>query len=174
MLIRSGFNVEVGRILNPTAVFCNDRNAYYQHSSEADGGNETGLLRWCEYVLSGLRDEIEKIDRLLDYTYLKTEILIPALRDALDQKYISLTDHKVLTKIINTPTQQIQASDIVDIFPGKVSAEISRQLRFLRDKRLIQPDEDAKRKYTIRFDNNLLLRSMMKMLDKKGFLPIRD
>jgi hypothetical protein len=47
----------------------------------ADHGIKEGLLSWCEYVLKGLRDEIEKIDRLLDYDYLKKEILIPTFTD---------------------------------------------------------------------------------------------
>ncbi|MEZ0608202.1 Fic family protein [Fibrella sp. WM1] len=174
MLVRSGFNVEVGRILNPTAVFCNNRNAYYHFLSEADTGQVEGLLRWCDYVLRGLRDEIEKIDRLLDYSYLKAEILVPALKDALEMKYITQADYRILTKIVNSPNQQIQAADVAEFFPGKQAAELSRQLRYLREKKLIQSDEIAKRKYTIRFDNNYLLRSVMKMLGSKGFLPVRD
>lgn len=174
MLVRSGFNVEVGPILNPTAVFCNDRNAYYQFLADADTGQEADLLRWCDYVLRGLRDEIQKIDRLLDFNYLKSEVLLPALKDALDQKYITLTDYKILTKIINAPHQQIQAADVAEFFPGKQAAELSRQLRYLREKKLIQAEEASRRKYTIRFDNNYLLRSVMKTLGNKGFLPIQD
>lgn len=37
-----------------------------------------GLYEWCQYVLKGLK-EIEKIDKLLDYEYLKKEVLIPTL-----------------------------------------------------------------------------------------------
>ncbi|WP_310587665.1 Fic family protein [Fibrella rubiginis] len=174
MLVRGGFNVEKGRILNPTAVFCNDRNAYYHYLSGADEGDNAGLIQWCDYVLRGLRDEIEKIDRLLDYDYLKTEILTPALKDALDRQYVSEAEYRILVTVINAPSQLIQAGDIADLFPGKVSYDLSRQLRVLRDRQMLQPEKENGRKYTIRFDNSYLLRSVMRMLDKKGFLPVRD
>ena len=66
MLVKQGFNVDIGRILNPTAVFCSNRKNYYRYLSLADTGRDKGILSWCEYVLKGLKDEIEKIDRLLD------------------------------------------------------------------------------------------------------------
>ena len=51
MLVKLGFNVNVGRILNPTAVFCSNRDDYYQYLSKADKGSKGGILSWCEYVL---------------------------------------------------------------------------------------------------------------------------
>lgn len=37
MLIQYGFNVHMGqRLINPTAVFCNDRDAYYNVLMQAD------------------------------------------------------------------------------------------------------------------------------------------
>lgn len=38
LLVKAGFNVHVGRILNPTAVFCIDRDEYYKSLSSADSG----------------------------------------------------------------------------------------------------------------------------------------
>ena len=62
MLVKTGFNVNVGRIINPTAVFCSNRNDYYENLSKADLGTTEGILQWCEYVLKGLKEEIEKIE----------------------------------------------------------------------------------------------------------------
>jgi len=76
MLVKMGFNVNVGRILNPTAVFCSNRVEYYNYLSMADSGSRDGILSWTEYVLQGLKDEIEKIDKLTDYTYLQNTILM--------------------------------------------------------------------------------------------------
>ena len=42
---------------------------------------QKGLLSWCTYVLKGLKDEIEKIDRLLDYDFLRTKD--PGTRDSI-------------------------------------------------------------------------------------------
>ena len=174
MLVKLGFNIEVGRIINPTAIFCCNRDAYYSHLAMADGGSRDGVLRWCEYVLRGLKEEIEKVDKLLDYRYLKTEILLPAIANSVDRKYITDIEAEVLRKTVHL--QVIQASDLKDIFAGKVSSEISRQIRKLIDKKLLVPEggNNGRRKYLIRFDNSYLLRSVVAMLGEKGFLPIRE
>lgn len=172
MLVKTGFNVNVGRIINPTAVFCSNRNDYYEKLSKADLGTEEGILEWCEYVLLGLKEEIEKIDKLSDYDYLKKEILLPSITHSLERKYITDVESKILKKVIEH--QVIQASDLKDIFSGKVSAEISRQIKKLIDKKMLIPEVDGGRKYVIRFDNNFLLRGVIKTLDIKGFLPVRD
>jgi Fic family protein len=172
MLVKTGFNVNIGRILNPTAVFCSNRNEYYSFLSEADKGTHKGLLFWCEYVLKGLKEEIEKIDRLTNYDYLKKEILIPAINHSLERQYITISETKILKKVVEK--QVIQASDIKDIFKGKASAEISRQIKKLIDKKMLIPEEDGGRKYIIRFDNNYLLRGIIKALGENNFLPVND
>lgn len=172
MLIKTGFNVNVGRIINPTAVFCSNRNDYYQFLSEADKGTDEGIMAWVEYVLKGLKDEIEKIDKLSDYTFLRKEILLPAISHALERKYITDVESKILKKVIDL--QLIQAADVKEFFVGKANAEVSRQIKRLIDKKMISPEKDGTRKYILRFDNNYLLRSIIKSLGDKGFLPVRD
>ena len=51
LLVKAGFNVHVGRILNPTAIFCNDRDQYYKFLSGADADSDEGLIDWCTYVV---------------------------------------------------------------------------------------------------------------------------
>jgi Fic family protein len=172
MLVKLGFNVDVGRILNPTAVFCSNRNDYYRYLSMADTGSKEGLLAWCMYVLNGLKEEIEKIDRLLDYTVLKEDILMPAISHSIERQYITDTEAKVLRKAVEM--QVIQAADVKDIFPGKASAEISRQLRRLIEKKMLAPVKEGTRKYIIRFDNSYLLRSVIQALGEKNFLPVKE
>lgn len=172
MLVRAGFNVDRGRILNPTAVFCSERNEYYKYLASADTGSEEGILEWCKYVLSGLKEEIEKIDRLLDYGYLKQEILIPTIQFALDKKIINNVEYNILKIAIEK--QVIQADDLKHIFEGKASSEISRQIKKLIDKKMLIPEEEGKRKYLIRFDNNFLLRGIIKKLGENGFLPLKE
>jgi len=172
MLVKTGFNVNVGRIINPTAVFCSNRNDYYEKLSKGDLGTDEGILEWCEYVLRGLKEEIEKIDKLSDYNYLKKEILLPSIIYSLERKYITDIESKILKRVIEN--QVMQASDLKDIFSGKVSAEISRQIKKLIDKKMLVPEIEGGRKYIIRFDNNFLLRGVIKTLDTKGFLPLRD
>lgn len=172
MLLKAGFNVDVGRIINPTAVFCSDRREYYNYLAKADKGTDRGILAWIEYVLSGLSEEIKKIDKLIDYTFLRKEILLPALKNALERKYITDVEAKILKKVVEK--QVMQAADLKDIFKGKAESEISRQIRKLIEKKMLIPESEGKRKYIIRFDNNYLLRAIIKMLDEKGFLPVLE
>jgi len=172
MLIRSGFNVNVGRILNPTAIFCSNRYEYYEKLSKADMGTKEGILDWCEYVLSGLKAEIEKIDRLSDYEYLKNEILLPSIELSLKNRIITSIESKILKEAIEK--QVIQNSDLEKHFRNKAKSEISRQIKKLIEKKMLVTEQDALRKYVLRFDNNYLLRAVIKTLDDKGFLPIRD
>ena len=172
MLVKAGFNVNVGRIINPTAVFCSNRNDYYKYLSEADKGTDEGVKSWVEYVLTGLKDEIEKIDKLLDYSFLKSQILSPAITYSLERKYITSVEAKILKRVIDL--QVIQASDVKEFFVGKADAEVSRQIKKLIDKKMLIPEKEGTRKYILRFDNNYLLRSIVHSLGEKGFLPIRD
>ena len=130
------------RIINPTAVFCSDRNEYYNYLSLADTYTNEGLIKWCEYVLHGLKNEIEKIDRLVDYVYLRDNILLPSMSDSLSNKYITDIEYNILRAAIT-------------------------------NERLVPVSERA-RKYVISFGSNYLLRSVLKSLDKNGFLPLND
>jgi Fic family protein len=171
MLLKYGFRVQMaGRILNPTAVFCSDREKYYRYLSGADAGNEEGYLNWCEYVLSGLAREINKIDRLLDYSYLRNNILLPAIRFALEREYVTDYEFKILEMAIRKKI--IRAKDLEIIFSGKSPSEISRVIRRLKEKKMLMPSKEKARKYVIRFENNYLLRAIIEVLDKEGFLPI--
>ncbi|HLE17863.1 MAG TPA: Fic family protein [Syntrophales bacterium] len=172
MLVKQGFNVDVGRILNPTAVFCSDRKKYYNYLSSADSGQREGILSWCEYVLKGLKDEIEKIDRLLDYDYLKKEILLPAISFSLERRYVNDIEGRIMKRVVEKKV--LQASDLKDIFPGKYASDISRNISRLKEKRMLVPIRDGARKYIIRFDNNFLLRGIIKLLGEKGFIAIND
>lgn len=172
MLVKAGFNVNVGRIINPTAVFCSNRNDYYTFLSEADKGSDEGLTLWIEYVLKGLKEEIEKIDKLSDYDFLRKEILLPSINHSLERRFITDLEAKILKRVIDK--QVISASDIKDIFPGKADAEVSRQIKKLIDRKMLSTEKDGTRKYILRFDNSYLFRSIIKLLGDKGFLPVRD
>lgn len=172
LLVKQGFHVNTGRILNPTAVFCSDRKKYYDYLAEADSGENKDIELWCEYVLSGLKQEIEKIDRLTEYSFLKKEIIIPAIGHARERQIITDTEAKILRKTAELGV--MQASDIGEFFPKKAAAEVSRQIARLKKRKMLQPEKEGSRKYVIRFDNNYLLRGIIKCLGEKGFLPVKD
>lgn len=170
MLVKYGFRVHIGRIINPTAVFCSNRQKYYNYLSSADKGNNEELISWCEYVLGGLEEEINKIDKLLDYNFLAKKILSPTISLSFGKEYITMREYKILQIVVKK--QVIRAADIKKIIPGKSHAEISRFIRRLRDKKMLRREKVGSRKYLLQFANNYLLRGIMEMLEKEGFLPI--
>lgn len=162
------------RIINPTAVFCSDRDAYYSYLSKADTGTNEGLLEWAEYMLRGLCSEIEKIDRLSDYEYLKNSILLPSLQDAKERMFITPPEYIVLRNTIVKKNQMLQSSNITKDFPYASSSDRSRMIKALIDKGMLMPIHPGARKYVIAFSNNFLLRSILKTLDLNGFLPSNE
>ncbi|MCK6462463.1 MAG: Fic family protein [Candidatus Pacebacteria bacterium] len=169
MLVNYGFNVEVGRIINPTAVFCIDRNKYYDALAKADDFSKEGLLSWCEYVLSGLKREIEKIYKLADYQFLKTKILLPALDMSLNRKVINDEEYKILKVAVEK--QVFQFSDISPVFADMPRVTLSRKISALKKKEMIMPQGKSSIKYVLCFGNKYLRRDVVEMLDKNGFLP---
>src|SRR3989339_72023 len=158
-----------GRILNPTAIFCNDREKYYNMLSEADKGTREGMLIWCDYVLSGLLREINKIDKLSDKEYLIKNILMPAFDYSLERQFITKTEHDILKLIIKKDDMIISSSDLEPIFPNKIPAERSRIISRFKTKKMLLPLSQKGRKYTIGFYNSYLLRGIIEMLKKEGF-----
>ena len=172
MLVKLGFNINVGRIINPTAVFCSNRSIYYHYLSKADSGKKEDVLDWCYYVLSGLKKEIEKIDKLLDYNYIAKTILLPAIRYSKDRELLTDIEKKILDVAIKK--QVFQNSDLQDIFKGKKKSEISRWIRKMKERNLIETERKSSRKYIIKFSQNQILRGIIKSLGDNDFLPIRD
>ena len=168
MLLKKNIFFSKERIVNPTAVFCSDRQKYYDYLSMADEGTDEGLIAWAEYMLAGLRIEIEKIDKLLDYDYLLNTILMPTINDASERGYINETEYKVLKVAVQK--QIFQASDVADVL-GKNGPEVSRIIRSLKDKNMLMPVQENARKYFPLFNNSKLIRSIITKLDENGFLP---
>ncbi|NOT99162.1 MAG: Fic family protein, partial [Sideroxydans sp.] len=170
MMIKYGFNVQTGgRVLNPTAVFCNDRDAYYANLSGADGGTEQGLEAWCLYVLSGIRDELQKVDKLTRYDYLRDEILKPALAHGKSRKLINAQEEVVLAMAI--AKKEFKAADLDAVLPAMTVRQRTYLLSKLLAAQMIRPTREGARSYTIDFSNNHLLRGVIYALEQKGFIP---
>ncbi len=170
MMVKMGFKVDNGRILNPTAVFCSDRDAYYDALQMADKGTEEGILAWIEYVLSGLNDEIAKIDNLLEFDFVKSKILLPALKGLKERNIITTDELKILNKAAEN--QVFKTADLNEIFPTRNSVQLSRAVKRLRDMKFLMPVKENSRIYVLSFLKNYLMREIMICLDKEGFLPM--
>ncbi len=171
LLIKQGFQVKTGRILNPTAIFCMDRNKYYDMLSLADSGNEDKVLEWCLYVLEGLRSEIEKIDRLLDLGYTVNTVLLPMLSYAFERKHITKREHDILAAIVKGRDMSTRSANLKSAIGSESPVQKSRILKRLRDKRMLIPLKEKGRVYTIGFANNYLLRGIAHVLEQNGFVP---
>jgi len=172
LLIKYGFNVQAGgRLLNPTAVFCNDRERYYSMLALADLGTPAGLEKWCEYVLSGVLEEMKKIDRLTDFSYLQRHILLPALDFAKDRQLITPGESAILAQAIAEGT--FKAGDLAKVMPGLSAGQRTYQIRKLVEQKMLQPIHDGARQYTAGFANNYLIRGVIKALTDEGFIPDR-
>jgi Fic family protein len=173
MLVKQGFKLHTGRIINPTAVFCSDRDKYYKNLARADIGDDEGILNWCEYVLAGLKTEVDKIDRLTDYNYLLEKILKPTITFSLERKHITDIEAKILNVAIEKK-EGFKNADLNKVFPKRIPSDISRLIRSLKENRMLSALPNSKRKYTINFDNNYLLRGVLFALDNEGFLPVHE
>lgn len=166
MLMSHGF--AVNHILNPTAVFCNDRDTYYKMLALADSGTDQGILGWCDYVLKNLLEEIKKIDNLLDYDYLIPKILMPALEDALRRKNINSEEFQILK--LSVEKGEIRAADINEVLRKKYHTQVSQYIRKLKEEGLLIDAPGKQRVYTIAFTSNYLLRSVMNQLRQENFI----
>lgn len=169
LLIKYGFNVKEGKILNPTAVFCNDRDLYYENLSEADKGDDDSLLLWCEYALTGILGEVSKVNKLLDFDYLYHKILVPTINLGVERRYINKDEAKVLN--IGIKKQKFKAGELNEALNYLTSRQKTHLLSKMKEAGFIAPMTDNGRTYYVSFMNNYLMRSLMHVLEKEKFVP---
>lgn len=174
LLLKFGFRVslhqgQIGRLLNPAAVFCADREQYYTMLAQADTGTDAGLEAWCTYVLTGIRDELAKVDRLADYAYLQAQVLLPAVSYARDRQLVTAQEASVLAA--TTRAGVIKAGDLEEVLPGLSAHQRTYQIRKLVDAGMLQPIRPNARQYSIGFSHNVLLRGVVRALTDEGFIP---
>ncbi len=170
MLIKYGFQVTAaGRLLNPAAVFCADRNRYCALLAQADSGAESDLESWSVYVLAGIRDELQKVNRLADYAHLQAQVLLPAVAHARQRQWVTPQEESVLVQTIKAGV--VKAGDLEAALPGLNANQRTYQVRKLLEAGMLQPVRPGARQYTLGFTHNLLLRGVVKSLSDQGFVP---
>jgi len=174
MMAKQGFIDASGiRALNPTAVFGSNREEYYDHLSSADSLRDDDVIAWALYMLGGVKADLNKVANLLDVTYVRDQILFPALKDALDRKRITPQEHDMLRVVIRK--EVVQAGDFDSVVKGSQPTR-SRAVARLKELRLIDAMPENPRKYRIRLSNNALTTPIMNRLVDNGLLPpmLRD
>ena len=172
LMIKYGFNVKDGKIINPTAVFCNDRDKYYEHLSEADLGTDESLLNWCDYVLSGILEEVTKVNKLLDFDFLYKNILVPTIKLGAERGYLNKAEAKVLN--IGILKQSFKATELDKAFEGLTSRQKTHLIAKMKESGFIRPLKENGRTYCVSFMNNFLMRSLIQVLEKENFIPAID
>jgi len=169
LLIKYGFNVKDGKILNPTAVFCNDRDLYYEKLSEADLGDDSSLLNWCDYVLTGIFEEVTKVNKLLDFDYLYQKILMPTINLGIERGYLNRDEAKVLN--IGIKKQKFKANELGEALDKLTPRQRTHLISKMKDSGFIRPLTEKGRTYCVSFTNNFLMRSLIQVLEKEKFIP---
>ena len=169
LLIKYGFRVKDGQIINPTAVFCNDREKYYESFGVADEGSAESMLQWCEYVLIGICDEISKVNKLLNHDYLLNQILLPAISLGVERKLITRDEETVLKMAVEL--QKFKASDVRAALPSLSSRQVTHMISKLKENGLINSIKENGREYYVAVNNNYLMRGLITLLEEKEFIP---
>ena len=160
------------RLFNPTAIFAGDRNKYYDMLALADDYKDEHILEWCEYFLSGVRDEIKKSESLTDAEFVNKKILLPSVDRMEKAGVVSKLESNILGRAIRLNT--IKAGDIKDLWDRDVtSVAIAQQIKKLRDRNLIKATHEGGREYEISFENSELTRVTLEQMELAGLLPIR-
>lgn len=164
MLLKA-FDVSDSHIINPTAIFCSNREMYYQMLHIADSLENEGVCAWCDYMLQGLLNEVKKIELLSSKDYVQSKILTPMIDFALANRQITENVYKILKTAIRK--EIFQASDISFLFSNKYKA--SREIRSLQDAKYIKPIASNARKYYLNLESPLF-GTLFQILEKEGFL----
>ena len=169
LLIKYGFNVKAGgRVLNPTAVFCSDRDRYYAMLALADKGTPDALEKWCIYVLQGISNELYKVDQITQYDYLSEKVLRPAVGFARQRGLISEQEEKILQLAVQGGV--VKAADLQAAMPTASAPQRTYQIKKLVDSGMLLPIAAKARQYTLGFQNKYLMRGVIEALSQAGFI----
>lgn len=170
MMAKQGFIDASGiRALNPTAVFGSNREGYYNYLGKADSLKDGDILAWAEYMLKGVKNDLDKVANLQHAEYVRDQIIIPALKVSLERRRITQLEYDMLR--VAARKDYVEAKDFYSILPSN-NVTRSRAIKRLRIARLLKDFPGNSRRYRIGLAGNVLTSSIMQQLDSNGFLPI--
>ncbi|MFA6483497.1 MAG: hypothetical protein WCW62_13020, partial [Bacteroidales bacterium] len=149
--------------------FCWDPEKYLKLMRRADSEKEKDVFAYIEFALEGLRDDMARMDRLLNYDVIREDILRPAFKHPLFDRVFSEQDRLIIELAMDK--QVFQAGDVRLFFPQKHPTEISKMIKWLRDKEMIIGIDENARKYAINLENKYLVKLVVGKLERAGFIP---
>lgn len=171
---RQGFADAAGyRGLNPTAVFGENRELYYERLEDADSLDPDALVRWSTYVLEGLLADLGKLSMLGKQEFVTEKLLLPAIARGLRSARFTVAEAEALAIIARIT--EAKAADLKTAFPGSAATR-SQGIRKLLDRGVIEPIGEGKRSYRLRLAPSDLTGLLVQQLDDLDFLPriLRD
>ena len=150
LLIKYWFDKDWVSLLNPSSLFCLNREKYYRYLSEADRGDEGKLTQWCEYAISWIYDEILHIEKFLDPDFVSW-ILSNALEQLYKEWEIDLDQKKILEYLYQNWI--VSSKDVAWLVKVNDTGR-SRKITNLKDLWLIKPLEGKQYIYVPTFEWN--------------------
>lgn len=171
MLKQYGF--DMAYLLNSTAVFCIDRNKYFDMLQKADENTDEGKRIWCEYVLNGLYNEMSKVSKLMQKQFFTEKIVMPAINRALELHFINNDYKKVLELVLKKDF--IKSADVQKIFEKeKTTRQITSLIAKMVDANLLEKTDKNARTYTINLLCKDLTRGVIDALHKENFICVDE
>ena len=172
MLRQYGF--DMAYLLNSTAVFCMDRNKYFDMLQKADEGTNEGKLDWCEYVLNGINNEMSKVSNLMNKTFFADKIVKPAINRAYDLHFISNEYKQVLLLSLGQDDGLIKSADIQKLLKEKTTRQVTTLITKMVEAGLLTKPEPKSRMYIINLLSKDLARGVIEALYNEKFISIED
>lgn len=171
MLKQYGF--DMAYLLNSIAVFCIDRNKYFDMLQKADENTNEGKINWCTYVLNGLYNEMSKVSKLMQKRFFTDKIVMPAINRAYELHFISNDYKKVLELSINKDL--IKSKDIQQLFAKeKTTRQVTHLITKMLEAGLLQRTDAKARTYVINLLCKDLTRGLIESLYKEQFISVEE
>lgn len=167
------YGYRMSYLMNLSAIFCIDREKYFDMLEGADTGEKDKLLNWCEYVLNGLNIEISKMKKLLDRKYFTEQIISPAFLASYERNLISDDELKILKKTLTMQDNLIMLKDVKPLFKNKTDRQINIILNQMLKIRILQKPEAKSKKYLLNLYNDIFTYEIIKILEQEQFIVIK-
>lgn len=172
MLRQYGF--DMAYLLNSTAVFCIDRNKYFDMLQIADKNTNESSLIWCEYVLNGINIEMSKVSKLMNREFFNEKIVKPAINKAYELHFISLEYKQVLELALSVPTGLIKSKDIQEVLKEKTTRQVTTIINRMVEADLLQKPEANSRLYMLNLLSKDLARGIIESLYREQFINMEE
>jgi hypothetical protein len=111
------------------------------------------------------------VAKILGYNWLRKHILVPAITELYQKN--GLSNHERTILLLTLDKIVIKNQDIRPALNSMSMVQTSRILAELRKRKLLVPASGAERSYGLGISQSPLLRTVLRQLDRQGFLPLK-